>query len=162
MRYAALAAIGPLMWVVVDFAVTGAPAVLADRDGRPRGELGRDKGVAAVPAALYAFLIKLDKFPVFFGGAAGLVLAVALTPRRALMPLALFGAGAGTFAMVGIAGLSVIDRYLLVPSLMRHDLRRGRARRLDDAARGQRLAAAVGGGRGGARDLRRRLHRHAR
>ena len=33
------------------------------------------------------------------------------------MPLALFLVGAGTFALVGFAGLSVIDRYLLVPSL---------------------------------------------
>ena len=45
------------------------------------------------------------------------MLAVVLTPRRAVMPLALFLAGAGTFALVGLAGLSVIDRYLLVPSL---------------------------------------------
>ena len=33
------------------------------------------------------------------------------------MPLVLFAVGAGTFALVGVAGLSVIDRYLLVPSL---------------------------------------------
>ncbi|MEA2189882.1 MAG: hypothetical protein QOI73_3 [Solirubrobacteraceae bacterium] len=117
-RYAALAAVGPLVWVAVDYAVTGQPLYSLTATGKLAGELGRDKGVAAVPGALYAFLIKLDKFPVFAGGAAGLVLAVALTPRRALMALALFGAGAGTFAMVGIAGLSVIDRYLLVPSLM--------------------------------------------
>jgi hypothetical protein len=45
------------------------------------------------------------------------VLAALLTPRRAVMPLALFLAGVGTFALVGLAGLSVIDRYLLVPSL---------------------------------------------
>jgi hypothetical protein len=45
------------------------------------------------------------------------VLATLLTPRRMLMPLALFLAGVGTFALVGVAGLSVIDRYLLVPSL---------------------------------------------
>ena len=45
------------------------------------------------------------------------MLAVVLTPRRALMPLVLFAVGAGTFALVGLAGLSVIDRYLLVPSL---------------------------------------------
>ena len=34
------------------------------------------------------------------------------------MPLALLVIGIGTFVLVGIAGLSVIDRYLLVPSLM--------------------------------------------
>jgi hypothetical protein len=80
-------------------------------------ELGRNKGGAAVPAALYAFLIKLAKFPVFVAGAIGLVLAIVLTPRRAVMPLALLAIGVGTFALVGFAGLSVIDRYLLVPSL---------------------------------------------
>jgi hypothetical protein len=34
------------------------------------------------------------------------------------MPVALWVIGVGTFVLVGIAGLSVIDRYLLVPSLM--------------------------------------------
>jgi hypothetical protein len=34
------------------------------------------------------------------------------------MPLAMFVIGMGTFVLVGLAGLSVIDRYLLVPSLM--------------------------------------------
>jgi hypothetical protein len=34
------------------------------------------------------------------------------------MPLALLVIGLGTFVLVGVAGLSVIDRYLLVPSLI--------------------------------------------
>ncbi|MBW3652058.1 MAG: hypothetical protein KY433_00410 [Actinobacteria bacterium] len=115
--YAALAAIGPLVWAGVDFAVTGNAlySLIGTRDLAE--ELGRNKGGAAVPEALYAFLVKLTKFPVMVAGVAGLVLAVVLTPRRALMPLVLFALGAGTFALVGVAGLSVIDRYLLVPSL---------------------------------------------
>jgi hypothetical protein len=115
--YAALAAVGPLVWAAVDLAVTGDPKYSLTATGDLAEELGRNKGGAAVPEALYAFLIKLAKFPVVIGGAVGLVLAVLLTPRRAVMPLALFLAGAGTFALVGFAGLSVIDRYLLVPSL---------------------------------------------
>ncbi|MDQ3723549.1 MAG: hypothetical protein M3376_10915 [Actinomycetota bacterium] len=115
--YAGLAAVGPLVWVAVDFAVTGNPLYSLTATGDLAEELGRNKGGAAVPAALYAFLIKLAKFPVVIAGAIGLVLAVVLTPRRALMPLAMFAAGVGTFGLVGIAGLSVIDRYLLVPSL---------------------------------------------
>jgi hypothetical protein len=115
--YAALAAIGPLVWVAVDFAVTGNPLYSLTGTQDLAEELGRNKGGAAVPAALYTFLVKLAKFPVVVAGAFGLALAVVLTPRRALMPLALFAIGAGTFALVGFAGLSVIDRYLLVPSL---------------------------------------------
>jgi hypothetical protein len=115
--YAALAAIGPLVWVAVDFAVTGNPLYSLTGTRDLAEELGRNKGGAAIPAALYAFLVKLAKFPVMIAGMAGAVLAVVLTPRRALMPLVLFAIGAGTFALVGVAGLSVIDRYLLVPSL---------------------------------------------
>ena len=115
--YAALAAVGPLVWVGVDFAVTGEPLYSLTGTRDLAEELGRNKGGAAVPAALYAFLVKLAKFPVMIAGMAGVVLAVVLTPRRALMPLVLFAIGAGTFALVGLAGLSVIDRYLLVPSL---------------------------------------------
>ena len=115
--YAALAAIGPLVWVAVDFAVTGNPLYSLTGTRDLAEELGRNKGGAAVPAALWAFLVKLAKFPVMIAAIAGAVLAVVLTPRRALMPLVLFAIGAGTFALVGVAGLSVIDRYLLVPSL---------------------------------------------
>jgi hypothetical protein len=116
-RWAALTAIGPLVWAAVDFAVTGEPLYSLTATGELANELGRNKGLEAVPEALYSFLIKLAKFPVFVGGVLGLVLAIVLTPRRATMPLALLGAGIGTFAMVGLAGLSVIERYLLVPSL---------------------------------------------
>jgi hypothetical protein len=116
-RHALLAAIGPLVWAAVDFAVTGQPLYSLTATGDLADELGRDKGIAAVPQALYSFLITLDKFPVFVAGGLGLVLTIVLTPRRAAMAVALFAAGVGTFAMVGIAGLSVIDRYLLVPSV---------------------------------------------
>jgi len=66
---------------------------------------------------MYTFLITLTKFPIAVAGAFGLVLAIVLMPRRAMMPFALFASGVGTFAAVGFAGLSVIDRYLLVASL---------------------------------------------
>jgi hypothetical protein len=116
-RYAALAAVAPLVWAGVDLAVTGNPMYSLTATGDLAEELGRAKGGAAVPAALYGFLVKLAKFPVVLGGAAGLLLAVVLTPRRVVMPLVLFLVGVATFALVGVAGLSVIDRYLLVPSL---------------------------------------------
>jgi hypothetical protein len=115
--YAAIAAIGPLVWATVDFVVTRQPLYSLTATGDLADELGRNKGLAAVPQALYSFLIGLDKFPVFVAGGLGLLLAIVLTPKRTAMPLALFAAGIGTFTMVGVAGLSVIDRYLLVPSL---------------------------------------------
>jgi hypothetical protein len=115
--YAVLAAIGPVVWAGLDFAVTGDPTYSLTATGELASELGRDKGIGEVPDALYTFLITLTKFPIFLAGIVGLLLAIALTPRRMLMPFVLFASGVGTFAAVGLAGLSVIDRYLLIASL---------------------------------------------
>lgn len=117
--YAALTAIGPVSWVALDYAVTGKPLFSLQHTSGLADELGRAKGLSSVPHATWSFLIQLDKFPVVVAAIGGAVLALWLTPRRLLrMPLILFVIGLGTFAMVGLAGLSVINRYLLVPSLM--------------------------------------------
>lgn len=116
--FAALTALGPVTWAVLDFAVTGDPLFSLNSTSGLAEELGRAKGLEAVPVSTRSFLIRLDKLPVVLAGVAGLGLALWFAPRRALMPLALFASGLGTFVAVGIAGLSVIERYLLVPSLM--------------------------------------------
>src|SRR5436190_881972 len=116
--YGCLAAVGPLSWVLLDLAATGDPLFSLHHTGETAEELGRAKGVSAVPAATRSFLVRLDKLPVFAGAIAGFALALWCAPRRVWMPLILFLSGVGTFFMVGVAGLSVIQRYLLVPSLM--------------------------------------------
>ncbi len=117
-RFAALAAIGPLVWTLSDLAVTGDPLYSLTYTSNFAEELGRSKAAGALPAALWEFLVKLDKLPVLLGGIVGLALAVVLVPRRVAVPLALLVVGVGTFLLVGVAGFSVIDRYLLVTSLM--------------------------------------------
>jgi hypothetical protein len=117
-RYAAVAAAGPLIWVAVDTIVTGHPLFSLTHTTGLAEELGRDKGLSQVPSATWTFLVGLDKLPVLLAAAAGLVLTIWLTPRRTLMPLLLLVLGLVTFFMVGVAGLSIINRYLLVPSLM--------------------------------------------
>jgi hypothetical protein len=54
---------------------------------------------------------------VLVGAVAGLGFAVVAAPRRAAMPLVLFLSGLATFVLIGIAGLSVIERYLIVAAL---------------------------------------------
>jgi hypothetical protein len=117
-RYAALTAIGPVVWPAVDWIVTGDPLFSLTHTSGLAEELGRQRGLSEIPAATVQFLESLDKVPVFYAGVVGLVLAVVLVPRRIGWPLAMFAIGMGTFVLVGLAGLSVIDRYLLVPSLM--------------------------------------------
>jgi hypothetical protein len=117
--YAALTAAGPVVWVALDYAVTGKPLFSLQHTSGLADELGRAKGLSSVPHATWSFLIQLDKFPVIVAAIGGAALALWFTPRRLFrMPLILFVIGLGTFAMVGLAGLSVINRYLLVPSLM--------------------------------------------
>lgn len=116
-KYALIAASAPVTWAITDGIMTGDPMFSLHSTSELAEDLGRAKGLSAVPDSLWAFLIKLDKFPVVLGGIAGATAALVLAPRRLGMPLVLLVIGIGTFGMVGIAGLSIIDRYLLVPSL---------------------------------------------
>lgn len=117
-RYAVWTASGPVIWALTDLIVTGDPMYSLTHTSGLAEELGRASGIGAVPSATVEFLTRLDKAPVAIAGLAGFALAAYLVPRRVVMPTALFLVGLGTFAAVGLAGLSVIQRYLLVPSLM--------------------------------------------
>jgi len=116
--YAVLTAAAPVGWALVDWAVTGDPLFSLTYTSASAEDLGRAKGLNAVPSATKDFLIRLDKLPVVLGGVLGVALALWYAPRRAAMPFVLLLSGLATFGMVGVAGLSVIQRYLLVPALM--------------------------------------------
>jgi hypothetical protein len=116
--FAALAAIGPFTWVAVDLIATGNPVFSLQHTSGLAEELGRTKGLSQVPGAMQGFFFDLVKAPVVYAGIVGGMLAIYCAPRRMIMPVTLWLIGAGTFVLVGIAGLSVIDRYLLVPSLV--------------------------------------------
>jgi hypothetical protein len=118
LKFAVLAALGPAVWAGTDFAITGDLMYSLTYTSGFAEELGRNKAGGDLPAAIWSFLVKLDKFPVLAGGIAGAIAALVLVPRRMLMPLVLLAVGIGTFGILGLAGFSVIDRYLLVTSLM--------------------------------------------
>lgn len=115
---ALICAIGPVIWASVDLAVTGDPLYSLHSTNTLAEELGRAKGVSAVPHATWAFLVSLDKLPVLLAALAGLALALYLVPLRLGMPVILLVVGLGTFGLVALAGLSIVNRYLLVPSLV--------------------------------------------
>ncbi|MFL5857475.1 MAG: hypothetical protein ACJ77L_12130 [Solirubrobacteraceae bacterium] len=117
-RTAVLVALGPAVWIATDWIVTGDPLFSHTHTSGLAEELGRQRALSEVPRTTWNFLIGLDKAPVFYAGLLGVVLAVVLVPRRVGVALGLLVAGLATFGLVGVAGLSVIDRYLLVPSLM--------------------------------------------
>ncbi|MGI8558058.1 MAG: hypothetical protein ACR2ND_07085 [Solirubrobacteraceae bacterium] len=117
-RFAAITAAGPLIWASVDLVETGDPLFSLHSTSGLAATLGRSKGLGAVPTATWQYLVRLDKLPVIVAAIAGLLICVSLVPKRVRMPGILLAVGLGTFVLIGAAGLSVIDRYLLVPSLM--------------------------------------------
>src|SRR3954466_860420 len=96
-RYAAWAAVGPLVWIAVDFAVTGHPLFSLQHTSGLAEELGRTKGLSQVPSAMKRFFYNLAKTPVIDAAIVGFLAAAWLAPRRVVMPALLWLIGTGTF-----------------------------------------------------------------
>src|SRR5215213_10053816 len=115
--YAALAAIGPVVWTVTDLIVTGDPLFSLLHTSSSAEDLGRQRTLSELPTAVPEFFNALVKLPVLLAAVVGLGLALAIAPRRTAMPLALLLAGIGTFVLIGLAGASVIERYLAIAAV---------------------------------------------
>jgi hypothetical protein len=112
----ALAVCAPVLWCLVDLWVTGDPLFSLHATNDLADELNRNRGLSSVPGSFVSFVTDTARWPVALAGLAGAVLAWRLRAGRALhVPIALFGAGVVTFLATGLAGLSVLPRYLTVP-----------------------------------------------
>lgn len=116
--YAALTAAGPVLWSATDLIVTGDPTYSLHSTTGLAEQLGRTQGLSNIPGSTWEFLVRLDKLPLVLAGIAGVALSIVLVPRRSRVPLALLLSGLATFALLGAAGTSVIDRYLLTSAVL--------------------------------------------
>jgi hypothetical protein len=115
---AALVAVAPVTWALVDLAVTGDPLYSLHGTNALADLLGRERGISHVPKAFVTYLSDVARPPVALAGVIGLVLALRrFGAARMAVPLALLGAGVLTFVATGFAGLSIIQRYLTVPAV---------------------------------------------
>jgi hypothetical protein len=111
-----LAVAAPLMWCLVDLVVTGDPLFSLHATSDLADELNRNRGLSSVPGSFVSFVTDTARPPVALAGVIGAALLWRLRRGRALhVPVALLGAGAVTFVGTGLAGLSVLPRYLTVP-----------------------------------------------
>ncbi len=114
-----LAVLGPpLLWALVDLLVTGDPLWSLNATTELADDLGREQGLGAVPGAFVSFVSATVRPPVALLAVLGVALAVrrlGWAPLR--VPLALFAAGVATFVGTGVLGLSILPRYLTVPSV---------------------------------------------
>jgi hypothetical protein len=114
----ALAAAAPLAWAAVDLWVTGDPLHSLNATSDLAGELNRERGIENVPEALVRFLADALRPPVLLAALGGLALAAWRREGRSPhVPIALLGCGVLAFVAAGVAGLSLLPRYLTIPAV---------------------------------------------
>jgi hypothetical protein len=117
-RWALIVAAGPVIWAGLDFAVTGDPLYSLHATNNLAVSLSRTLAIGSVPTQTVIYLETLVKTPVFAGAIGGIALAIWFVPKRMWASFVVLGSGIATFIVIAAAGLSVIDRYLLVPAAM--------------------------------------------
>ncbi len=117
-RSIAIALGAPLIWALSDLAATGSAlhSLTSTRDTsalleRPRGFL---KAFEIGPRRIGEIM----RVVAGGGGVAGLVLGLKYLRRRSAVPAALLVLSGIAFLVIGIAGLSLIGRYLFMPASM--------------------------------------------
>ncbi len=118
LRYLALAAIAPVLWIGVDAVVTGDPLYSLHSTSGLASELERTQGFSSVLSSTWNYAVRIDKLPVVLGSIAGALIAVWLTPRRVLVPLVVLGTLLFVFVAEGAVGASVVDRYMIGSSVV--------------------------------------------
>ena len=116
--YGAVAAAAPAAWLLSDWIVTGEPLYSFTSTREVAGEVERQRGLVDAVAHMPSFLGGSERIVNVVGGGLGCLLGVWLLRRRAALPLALGGIGIVLFLAIALAGLSVIPRYLLIPSVL--------------------------------------------
>jgi hypothetical protein len=108
----------PVLWVLIDLIATGDPLHSLHATSALAEDLGRERGLAAVPVNLVTFLGATVRPPVAALAIVGAVLAVRVAGwGRSVVPLAMVAAGVATFVATGVLGLSILPRYLTVPAV---------------------------------------------
>jgi hypothetical protein len=117
-RLVLLVVAAPLIWMASDLIVTGEPLYSLTSTREVSGQFGRNRGVLDAIVHIPEYSGGNDRIVTVGAGGLGLLLAVYVLRRRAALPLALGGLGVATFLIIAAAGLSVIPRYMTIPSLL--------------------------------------------
>ena len=116
--YVLLAVAAPVIWVAWDWIVTGKPLYSLTSTRETAGEFKRDRGVVEAIKLIPDYIGANEKIVNVVIGGLGALTALWLLGKRALMPVGLMVVGLVTFLAIALAGLSVIPRYLAIPSIL--------------------------------------------
>jgi hypothetical protein len=120
LRLGLLAALAPALWLISDWAVTGDPLWSLNGTTDLAAELGRRTGLGAVPEVMPRRLGEIVRLEYLIAAMLGLAAGLAFTRlrRATLLPLAVAVLNGVAFIVFGIAGLSLLGRYLFLASTM--------------------------------------------
>jgi hypothetical protein len=116
--YVLLVLAAPLATLAWDWIVTGKPLYSLTSTRETAAEFKRNRGVVEAVKLVPDYIGANEKIVNVAIGGLGSLAALWIMRRRALVPLALMLIGIATFLAVAAAGLSVIPRYLAVPSIL--------------------------------------------
>jgi hypothetical protein len=116
--YVLLAAAAPVAWLAWDWIVTGKPLYSLTSTRETAGQFKRDRGVVEAVKLVPDYIGANEKIVNVAVGGLGALVALWMLRKRALVPLGLMMIGIATFLAIAAAGLSVIPRYLAVPSIL--------------------------------------------
>jgi 4-amino-4-deoxy-L-arabinose transferase-like glycosyltransferase len=108
-----LAAIAPVVWSLVDLALTGDPLFSLTGTRSLAEELDRERDVLETPFLIPRYLSSLVEAPVLVAGAVGLGLFSVRQPPHFAVALGVFSLALLSFVVIGLAGLPLLARYLL-------------------------------------------------
>ncbi len=118
LRLAPLAALAPLLWLATDFAVTGNPLFSLTRTQTLAIDLQRPTGLLSAASLLPGSFEVVLGAVVVWCGIAGCAVATWVHYERARLFTAVLVAGCAGFLVLGVAHLPILDRYVLIPSVM--------------------------------------------
>ncbi len=114
----AIAAIGPLLWLLADQLITGNLLYsLTDTQHNGR-ELGRATGLGALITVAPRRFGEILREPVLFGALGGLGFSLWALRERVRAPVLIALVALAAFSVLALAGLPVLGRYLLLPSVI--------------------------------------------
>jgi hypothetical protein len=116
--YVLLLLAAPVLWLAWDWIVTGKPLYSLTSTRETAGEFQRNRGVSGAVSSLPDYIGANEKVVNVAIGGLGCLVALYILRWRARIPFALMILGLFTFFAIAAAGLSVIPRYLAVPSIL--------------------------------------------
>ncbi len=113
-----LALLAPLGWIVEGLVLTGDPLQALTGTQENAADLDRVTGVGSAVTVMPRRLGEIVREPVLLAAAGGVVLALALLRRRAVLGVAAGVAAGVAFFVLAAAGLPLLTRYLVFPATL--------------------------------------------